>query len=73
MKNEKEIKNFLKKIIDEIVEKIEAEYEVFYTRTDSIVETVYCLMLSGKINTVEEIKRAISKLLKTKCCVVEVA
>jgi hypothetical protein len=45
MKNEKEIKNFLKKIIDEIVEKIEAEYEVFYTRTDSIDETVYCLML----------------------------
>ena len=49
------------------------EYEVFYTRTDSIVETVYCLMLSGEINTVEEMKSAISKLLKTKCCVVEVA
>ena len=73
MRSEKEIKDFLKKIIDEIVEKIEAGYEVFYTRTDSIVETVYCLMLGGEINTVEEMKSAISKLLKTKCCVVEVA
>ena len=73
MKNENEIKAFLKKVVDEIVEKIEAEYEVFYTRTDSIVETVYCLMLGGKINTVEELKVAISKLLKTKSCVVEVA
>jgi hypothetical protein len=30
-------------------------------------------MLGGKINTVEEMKSAISKLLKTKCSVVEVA
>ena len=73
MKNENEIKAFLKKVVDEIVEKIETEYEVFYTRTDSIVETIYCLMLGGKINTVEEIKSAISKLLKTKCYVVEIA
>ena len=70
MTNEKEVKAVLKQIVDSIVEKVESEYEVFYTRTDSIVETVYCLMLGGKINTVEEMKTAIAKLLKTKVTLV---
>lgn len=71
MTNEMKVKASIKNIIDMIVEKVESEYEVFYTRTDSIVETIYCLMLGGKITTVEEMKAGISKLLKTKVVVVE--
>ena len=49
---------------------MEKEYEVFYLPTDSIVETIYCLILGGKINSVEEMKNAICKLLKSKLFVV---
>ena len=37
---------------------------------DSIVETIYCLILGGKINSVEEMKNTICKLLKSKLFVV---
>ena len=70
MTNEIKVKKELKVIIDSIVEKIEKEHEVFYLPTDSIVETIYCLILGRKINSVEEMKNAICKLLKSKLFVV---
>lgn len=68
MTNEIKVKKELKVIIDSIVEKMEKEYEVFYLPTDSIVDN--CLILGGKINSVEEMKNAICKLLKSKLFVV---
>lgn len=49
---------------------MEIEHEVFYLPTDSIIETIYCLILGRKINSVEEMKSAICKLLKSKLLVV---
>lgn len=71
MTRTKDAKTNLKSIIDSIVNKMESEYEVFYLNTDSITESVYCLILGGKINTVEEMKLAINKMLKNKLVVVE--
>ena len=62
MTRTKDAKTNLKSIIDSIVNKMESEYEVFYLNTDSITESVYCLILGGKINTVEEMKLAINKM-----------
>lgn len=70
MTNEIKVKKELKVIIDSIVEKMEIEHEVFYLPTDSIIETIYCLILGRKINSVEEMKSAICKLLKSKLLVV---
>lgn len=71
--NELKIKSQLKEIVDAIVEKVESEYEVFYSRTDSIVETVYCLAIDGKITTLDELKKIILKLLKSHLTLVEIA
>lgn len=70
MTNEMKVKAEIKSIIDMVVERVESEYEVLYIGTDSIVETIYCLMLGGKITTAEELRDGICKLLKAKKVVI---
>lgn len=71
MANTEKAKTNLKLLINSIVNKMESEYEVFYLNADSITESVYCLILGGKINTVEEMKTAINKMLLNKLVIVE--
>ena len=69
--NEKEIKGQIKDLVQSIVDKVESEYDVYYTGIDGIVETVFCLILGDKINSIEEMKTAIAKLLKAHVYVTE--